>query len=122
MYMTDEQTFLDFSTVRDELIAAQERRGVLTYEQKAALQHAEWAASEMRNGFKTNPEVFSALTVALLELEVLTKYPDLAAKIAELIPKYPDDVRTILASKRIQINDGDIDTILELVRQHVGFE
>jgi DNA-directed RNA polymerase subunit F len=120
--MTDEQTFLDFSTVRDELIAAQERRGVLTYEQKAALQHAEWAASEMRNGFKTNPEVFSALTVALLELEVLTKYPDLAAKIAELIPKYPDDVRTILASKRIQINDGDIDTILELVRQHVGFE
>lgn len=120
--MTDEQKFLDFSTVRDELIAAQERRGVLTYEQKAALQHAEWAASEMRNGFKTKSDVFSSLTSALLEVEALTKYPDLAAKIAELIPKYPDDVRTILASKRIQINDGDIGTILELVRQHVGFE
>jgi DNA-directed RNA polymerase subunit F len=120
--MSDEQKFLDFSTVRDELLAAQERRGQLTYEQKAALQHAEWAASEHRNGFTTDPEVFETLTAALIELEVLTKYPDLAAKISEIIPVYPDDVRTILASKRIQINDDDVNTILELVRQHVGFE
>ena len=120
--MTDEQKYLDFASVRDELYAAQERRGQLTYEQKAALQHAEWAASEMRNGFKTDPGVFSELTTALLEIEVLAKYPELAAKISELVPKYPEDVRTILASKRTQIEDGDVNSILELVRQHYGFE
>ena len=48
--MSEEDTFLDFATVRDMLLDAQGRRGQLSYEQKAALQHAEWAASDIRNG------------------------------------------------------------------------
>ena len=50
--MDDEGTFTDYSSVRDMLLDAQNRRGFLTYEQKAALQHAEWAASDHRNGYK----------------------------------------------------------------------
>ena len=45
-----------------------------------------------------------------------------AAKIAELIPMYPDDVKAVLVSKRIAIDDNDINNILDIVRQHVGFE
>lgn len=41
--MDDEGTFTDYASVRDMLLDAQNRRGFLTYEQKAALQHAEWA-------------------------------------------------------------------------------
>ena len=44
--MTEEDRFLDFATVREMLYDAQERRGSLKYEQKWALQHAEWAASD----------------------------------------------------------------------------
>ena len=55
-------------------------------------------------------------------MDKLAQYPDLAAKIAELIPMYPDDVKTVLVSKRIAIDDSEINQILDIVRQHVGFE
>jgi len=120
--MGEEENFVDFATVRDMLEGAQDRREDLTYEQVAALQHAQWAASENRNGYKTTPEVFNSLKTALSEIDKLAQYPDLAAKIAELIPMYPDDVKAVLVSKRIAIDDEDINKILDIVRQHVGFE
>jgi DNA-directed RNA polymerase subunit F len=55
IYLTEKEKFVDFATVRDLLEGAQERRGDLTYEQVAALQHAQWAASEGRVGYKTEP-------------------------------------------------------------------
>ena len=120
--MSKEENYIDFATVRDMLEGAQDRRGDLTYEQVAALQHAQWAASDNRNGYKTTPEVFESLKAALCEMEKLAQYPDLAAKIAELIPMYPDDVKAVLVSKRIAIDESEINTILDIVRQHVGFE
>ena len=60
-----EEKFVDFATVRDLLYEAQDRRGQLTYEQTAALQHAEWAASDARNGSKTDPQVFEDLRNAI---------------------------------------------------------
>ena len=41
--MAEEEKIVDFATVRDLLLGAQERRRDLTYEQRAALFHAEWA-------------------------------------------------------------------------------
>jgi DNA-directed RNA polymerase subunit F len=36
---------------------------------------------------------------------------------------YPNDVKAVLASSRgMTISDDEINTVLELVRQHVGFE
>ena len=71
--MTDEGTFTDFESVRDMLHDAQERRGFLTYEQKAALQHAEWAASDNRNGYKTESKVFTDMFAAIMEIELFQK-------------------------------------------------
>lgn len=117
-----EEKFVDFATVRDLLYQAQDRRGQLTYEQTAALQHAEWAASEARNGNKTNPEVFDDLADAIMALESMANYPELAAKIAELIPMKPVQVKAVAASRRISMDDSDVEQILTLVRQHVGVE
>ena len=117
--MGDKENFVDFATVRDMLEGAQDRRGDLTYEQVAALQHAQWAASDNRNGYKTTPEVFDSLKTALSEMDKLAQYPDLAAKIAELIPMYPDDVKAVLVSKRIAIDDEDINKILDLSLIHI---
>tara|TARA_B100001250_G_scaffold413470_1_gene447738 strand:- start:1217 stop:1579 length:363 start_codon:yes stop_codon:yes gene_type:complete len=120
--MSKDENFIDFATVRDMLESAQERRGDLTYEQVAALQHAQWAASDNRNGYKTSGEVFEGLKAALCEVEKLAQYPDLAAKLAELIPMYPGDIKAVLVSKRIAIDDSEINEILDIVRQHIGFE
>ena len=71
-----EREFVDFATVRDLLLDARERRGELSYEQKVALFHAEWAASENRGGIKTTPEVFSSLFTSLMENEKLSQHPE----------------------------------------------
>jgi DNA-directed RNA polymerase subunit F len=117
--MADDGTFTDFSSVRDMLHDAQERRGFLTYEQKAALQHAEWAASDNRNGYATDPKVFTDMFTAIMEIEIFQKYPELAAKLAEIMPMHSDDVRAVIASRRISIEGDDVEKVLDIVRQHV---
>ena len=117
--MTDEGTFTDFSSVRDMLHDAQERRGFLTYEQKAALQHAEWAASDNRNGYATDPKIFTDMFNAIMEIEIFQKYPELAAKLAEIMPMHSDDVRAVIASRRISIEGDDVEKVLDIIRQHV---
>lgn len=120
--MSDEEVFTNFASVRDMLLDAQERRGFLTYEQKAALQHAEWAASDNRNGYKTEPKVFEDIFAAIMEIEKFAKYPELAAKLAELMPLHSEDVRAVAASRRITIENSEIDTVIDIVRQHIGVE
>ena len=117
--MSDEEVFTNFASVRDMLLDAQERRGFLTYEQKAALQHAEWAASENRGGLKTSPEVFTNLFGDLAKNEKLGQHPEVCAKIAELAPMKVEDVRVIIASKRIAMDTDEVEEIITIVRQHI---
>ena len=120
--MSEEERFLDYATVRNMLNEARERRGFLTYEQKAALQHAEWAASENRTEYATDPKVFNDMFNAIMELETFQQYPELAAKLAELMPMHPDDVRAVLASRRISIDNDEVDAVLVIVRLNLGVE
>ena len=107
--MTEEEKIVDFATVRDLLVGAQERRRDLTYEQRAALFHAEWAASQQRNGYATKPEVFNALRDAI-------------AALSAFMPLSAIEIKAVMASRRASIDDGDISAVIELVRQHVGVE
>ena len=114
-----EREFVDFATVRDLLLDARERRGELSYEQKVALFHAEWAASENRGGIKTTPEVFSSLFTSLMQNEKLSQHPEVCAKISELMPIKVEDVRVIIASKRIAMDTSEIEEIITVVRQAI---
>ena len=120
--MTEEEKIVDFATVRDLLMGAQERRRDLTYEQRAALFHAEWAASDNRNRYATDAAVFEALKNAISELPAFEKYPELAAKLAELMPLSEIEIKAVVASRRASIDDGDMHAVIALVRQHVGIE
>ncbi len=53
---------------------------------------------------------------------VFQDHPDLAAKIAELLPEAADEVRAVSGSRRITVSDADVEQVLTLVAQHVGFE
>ena len=67
--------------------------------------------------------MFQELKDALGEVDYLSSTPDLAAKLAELMPMYSNDVKAVFESKRITtVSDDEITTILEIVRQHIGFE
>tara|TARA_B100001996_G_scaffold238201_1_gene184065 strand:- start:3 stop:362 length:360 start_codon:yes stop_codon:yes gene_type:complete len=117
--MTNED-YSDYALVRDALIETQKRRGFLTYEQKMALQHAEWSASDQRNGYKTESKVFQEMLKLLLEIESISKYPEIAAKLAEVMPLNNDEVRAILASRRISLETSEIEMILEIIKQNIG--
>ena len=114
-----EREYVDFASVRDLLLEANERRGELSYEQQMALGHAEWAASANRGGIKTDPEVFSTLRDTLMENEKLSAHPEICAKLAELNPMAVADVRVITASKRIAMDTSEIEEIVNIIRQHV---
>jgi DNA-directed RNA polymerase subunit F len=111
--------YTDFATVRDALLSAQDRRGFLSYEQKLALQHAEWAASDARTGIKTDAKVYKTLFTDLMELDKLEQHPDICAKIAEIMPMSTEEVRAILASKRVPMDASDIEAVLDIVRKQV---
>ena len=114
-----EREYTDYASVRDALLDAQDRRGFLSYEQKLALQHAEWAASDQRNGHKTDSKVYKSLYNDLMEIDKLETHPDICAKIAEMMPMSVEEVRSILASKRIPMDDGEIEFIVETVRKQI---
>ncbi|MBD13636.1 MAG: hypothetical protein CMJ72_00555 [Planctomycetaceae bacterium] len=114
-----EREYTDYASVRDALLDAQNRRGFLSYEQKLALQHAEWAASDQRNGHKTDSGVYRALINDLMENEKLAEHADICAKIAEMMPLSAEEVRSILASKRIPMDSGEVEAIVDAVRKQI---
>jgi len=114
-----EREYTDYASVRDALLAAQDRRGFLSYEQKLALQHAEWAASDQRNGHKTDSKVYQALYSDLVKIEKLGDHPDICAKIAEMMPLSAEEVRSILASKRVPMDGTEIESIVDTVRKQI---
>ena len=59
---------------------------------------------------------------AIMEIETFQKYPELAAKLAEIMPLHPDDVRAVVASRRISIENDEVEAVLVIVRQHLGVE
>ena len=115
-----DNNYVDYASVRDALIETQKRRGFLTYEQKMALQHAEWSASDLRNGYKTESKLFQEMYNLFIELESISKYPEIAAKLAEVMPLNNDEVRAILASRRIAVETSEIEAILDIVKQNIG--
>ncbi len=117
-----EEEFVDVATVRDLLLDAQKRRGELSYEQTMALQHAEWAASAQGHptgNLKTEQTVFKSLFDELMKNEKLMQYPEIAAKISELCPMSVADIRVVIASKRIAMDTSEIESLIDIIKQHV---
>lgn len=117
--MSKETNYTDFASVRDALLDAQKRRGFLSYEQKMALQHAEWAASEDRGGIKTDPKVYKSLYNSLMEIDKLESHPDICAKIAEIMPLSTDEARAIFSTKRIPMDSDELNFVIDTVRKQV---
>ena len=117
--MSDETDYTDFASVRDALLDAQKRRGFLSYEQKMALQHAEWAASDERGGIKTDSKTYKSLYNSLMEIDKLESHPDICAKIAEIMPLSSDEARAILSTKRIPMDASELEFIIDTVRKEV---
>ena len=92
--------------VESERIAAEKE---MSYEFRRCVEHANQLS-------KTTPKKSHALVTELLKLEKMK--PEIAYRIANIMPKTRDEVRAIYAKERFTLSPEEVDTIVELVMTH----
>jgi len=92
--------------VEAERIAAEKE---MSYEFRRSMEHANTLA-------KTSPENARALVAELVQTEKMK--PEIAYRIANIMPKTRDEVRAIFAKERYTLTPEELDKIIELVMTH----
>jgi DNA-directed RNA polymerase subunit F len=92
--------------IESQRIAAEKE---MSYEFRRSIEHVNQLA-------KTAPEKSAALVQALLKLEKMK--PEIAYRIANVMPKTRDELRAIYAKERFTLAPEELDTILEIVSSH----
>ncbi len=106
------ERYVTLAEVRDLLAAEAEKRGpeAMLTSQKHTLEHAQTVCSislEQANAIIENVKKFDFVTDAV------------ACKIADLLPKYPEDVRAIFSKERVTLENSEIQEILDIVAKHL---
>ena len=83
----------------------------IQYEHKLALDHVHLLS-------KIGPKESKAIMEKVIELEHVNSY--YAAKIADILPMHPDDVRSIFARERFSVGRDEIDSIIAVVKETTG--
>ena len=114
------ERYVTIAEVRDLLEeVAESRKGsagllededVLLASQKAALDHAQKVSTiSLEDANKIIEEVS--------QIEEVTDA--IAVKIADILPKYPEDVRAIFSKERINLSNDKINQIIEIVEKYI---
>jgi DNA-directed RNA polymerase subunit F len=82
----------------------------MSYELRRSIEHATHLA-------KTPPEQAKDLVAALTKLEKMK--PDIAYRIANIMPRTRDELRSIYAKERFTLTGEELDQILSLVTEHL---
>ena len=92
--------------VESERIAAEKE---MSYEFRRSMEHANQLA-------KTTPEKSRDLVNELLKMEKMK--PEIAYRIANIMPKTRDELRAIYAKERFTLTTEELDSILQIVASH----
>ncbi len=106
------EQYLTLAEVRDLLTAEAEIRGQesLLASQKHALEHAQTVCSIPLADA-------NAIVEEVKKIDVVTD--SVACKIADILPKYPEDVRAIFSKERITLESSQIQEILDIVAKYI---
>ncbi|WP_321428690.1 RNA polymerase Rpb4 family protein [uncultured Methanolobus sp.] len=80
----------------------------LSYELRKAINHAEMFS-------KTSPEKARDLVNKLLELEKMK--PEIAIRMADIMPQSRDELRSLYAKERFTLTEEELDEMLNLVEE-----
>jgi len=106
------EQYLTLAEVRDLLTAEAEIRGQesLLASQKHALEHAQTVCSIPLADA-------NAIVEEVKKIDVVTD--SVACKIADILPKYPEDVRAIFSKERITLEPSQTQEILDIVAKYI---
>lgn len=103
------EQYISLAEMRDLLTEENGRRDLLTT-QKAAMEHARTVSG-------LSAEKARELIDEVSQIPDVTKYT--AVKIADLLPKYPEDIRAIFSKERVTMEPAVINQILEMVSKYL---
>ena len=92
--------------VESERIAAEKE---MSYEFRRSIEHANKLE-------KTSPDKSNALVAELIKMEKMK--PEIAYRVANIMPKTRDEVRAIFAKERYTLSPEELDKIIEHVMAH----
>ena len=104
------EQYVTLAEVKELLENEYDKRGDLSTIQKAAMTHAQTIA-------KVTKEQAKEIVEKVQELEFVTE--PTSYKIADILPKYPEDVRAIFSKERINLESDDIQKILDIVAEYL---
>lgn len=106
------EQYVTLAEVRDLLEAEAEIRGYdnLLQSQKAALDHAQTVCS-------ISLEQANAIIDEVKQIDIVSDA--VALKIADLLPRYPEDVRAIFSKERVTLEPAQIQQIIDIVEKHI---
>ena len=100
---------VSLSEVKNILKKISKEREELLYEQKIALEHAQKFA---KLPIKKTEDILKEL----IKLDFIEETH--AYKIADILPKTEDDIKTIFAKERITIGENEVSKILEIIKKY----
>ncbi len=105
----ESKKFIPLSEVKNILKKIEKERKEITYEQRIALEHA--------NKFAKLPnQKIKDLINDLMKLDFIEESH--IFKIVDLLPVNIEDIKTIFAKERINLNDEKIKKILEIINKY----
>ncbi len=106
------EQYVTVAEVRDLLMAEAEKRGSesLLASQKHALEHAQTVCS-------ISLEQANAIIDEVKQIDIVSDA--VALKIADLLPRYPEDVRAIFSKERVTLEPQQIQQIIDIVEKHI---
>ena len=106
------EQYVTLAEVRELLEAEAEIRGYdnLLQSQKAALDHAQTVCS-------ISLDQANAIIDEVKQIDIVTDA--VALKIADLLPRYPEDVRAIFSKERVTLEPAQIQQIIDIVEKHI---
>lgn len=106
------EQYVTLAEVRELLEAEAEIRGYdnLLQSQKAALDHAQTVCS-------ISLDQANAIIDEVKQIDIVTDA--VALKIADLLTRYPEDVRAIFSKERVTLEPAQIQQIIDIVEKHI---
>lgn len=109
-----QEVYVSMAEVRDMLTEASEKRGELIPIQADSLDNAQETCSID----KETAEKIVKEAMEKLDFVDESAKKRIAYKIADVLPKYPNDVRAIFYKERITMDDAKIQTVLDIVKEN----
>jgi len=103
------EKYVSLAEVKELLLPESEKR-TMSIQQKSALEHSQAMV-------RLSVDDTKKLIAEVKTLSFVTDYASF--KIADLLPRYPEDVRAIFAKERVTLEAADVKKIIDIVGKYL---